>query len=86
MKGLPDPSIFFRISVLDGATGRGVPLVQLRTGNYINSWTDNSGTIAFFEPGMMDQPVFFSVLSDGYNYTAGVPREAIQKSPFNAPQ
>jgi hypothetical protein len=26
---------------------------------------------ALQEPGLMDQPVFFSVLTDGYNFTAG---------------
>ena len=77
----PSRSEYFRISLLDGATGRGVPMVQLRTGNYINLWSDNAGNIAFNEPGMMDQPVFFSVLSDGYNFTGGVPRQPIQGDP-----
>lgn len=72
---------YFRISVLDGATGRGVPLVQLRTGNYISLWSDNAGNIAFNEPGMMDQPVFFSVLSDGYNFTGGILPEPIKDDP-----
>jgi hypothetical protein len=74
-------SDYFRVSVLDGATGKGVPLVQLRTGNYINHWSDNAGNVAFNEPGMMDMPVFFSVLSDGYNFTGGVAREPIQDDP-----
>ena len=61
----------FLISVKDGGTGRGVPLVQLRTGNYINLWSDSAGNIAFDEPGLMGQPVFFSVLTDGYSFTGG---------------
>ena len=61
-------SPFFGIRVVDSASGRGVPLVLLRTVNYITHWTDSLGYVAFFEPGMMDQPVFFGVLSDGYQF------------------
>lgn len=57
---------FFRINVLDSATGNGVPLVLLRTVNYIQLYTDSNGIAAFYEPGMMEQPVWFSVLADGY--------------------
>ena len=59
----------FRIQVVDDATGRGVPLVELRTVNGIRLYTDSAGVIAFHEPGLMDQPVYFHVQSHGYEYT-----------------
>ncbi|PYJ98700.1 MAG: hypothetical protein DME23_11355 [Verrucomicrobia bacterium] len=43
----------FKITVLDDQTGRGVPLVELRTVNNISLWTDSNGIIAFDEPGLM---------------------------------
>jgi predicted protein tyrosine phosphatase len=57
---------YFTIQVLDAATGRGVPLVQLRTVNKASWWTDSNGIIAFDEPGLMDIEVFFHVSSPGY--------------------
>ena len=59
---------YFRITVVDGQTGRGVPLVELRTVNNMTFWTDSNGIIAFNEPGLMDQEVYFHVKSDGYEY------------------
>jgi hypothetical protein len=60
------PNDFFRIQVVDGSTGRGVPLVELRTVNKASWWTDSNGIIAFDEPGLMDLEVFFHVQSPGY--------------------
>jgi len=60
----------FVIQVLDDATGRGVPLVQLRTVNKIVYWTDSNGIIAFDEPGLMDKEVYFHVESPGYEMPA----------------
>jgi hypothetical protein len=62
----PDPSLFFRIRVVDDQTGRGVPLVELRTTNCVSFWTDSNGLIAFYEPGLMGRDVFFSISSHGY--------------------
>ena len=56
----------FAIHVIDEATGRGVPLVQLETVNTIVLVTDSAGWIAFNEPGLMDREVYFSVFSHGY--------------------
>ncbi len=56
----------FRIQVVDEETGRGVPLVELRTVNQIRYYTDSNGIIAFDEPGLMDRKVFFSIASHGY--------------------
>jgi len=58
----------FNITVVDEQTGRGVPLVELRTVNNIALWTDSNGIIAFDEPGLMGQEVYFHVASDGYEY------------------
>ena len=59
---------FFQIEVVDSETGRGVPLVELKTVNQVSFWTDSNGIIAFNEPGMMGQEVYFHIRSDGYNY------------------
>jgi hypothetical protein len=71
--GLTAPSVrsadaFFKIAVVDAGTGRGVPLVELSTVNSIRHWTDSNGLIAFEEPGLMDQDVFFYVHGHGYEY------------------
>ncbi len=61
---------YFKIQVVDKETGRGVPLVELKTTNSICYYTDNNGIIAFYEPGLMDQKVFFYIKSHGYYYPA----------------
>jgi hypothetical protein len=58
----------FRIAVVDSKTGRGVPMVELATVNGIVSITDSAGVIAFDEPGLMNQDVFFTVKSHGYTF------------------
>jgi hypothetical protein len=67
---LPDPSLYFKIKVVDEATGRGVPLVELRTENEVRYYTDSAGIVAYHEPGLMNRPVFFHVKSHGYEYPA----------------
>src|SRR6185436_18875501 len=59
---------YFKIAVVDEQTGRGVPLVELRTVNNISLWTDSNGIVAFEEPGLMEQEVYFHVKSHGYEY------------------
>ena len=59
---------YFKIRVVDQATGRGVPMVEVRTVNSIRYITDNNGIIAFYEPGLMDQKVYFHVKGHGYAY------------------
>jgi len=58
----------FVIRVIDEATGRGVPLVELRTVNEVSYWTDSGGVVAFDEPGLMGKRVFFYVSSHGYEF------------------
>jgi hypothetical protein len=59
---------YFAITVVDEQTGRGVPLVELRTVNGIRQYTDSNGIVAFREPGLMGQDVFFHVASHGYEF------------------
>ncbi|MCG3128369.1 MAG: hypothetical protein CHACPFDD_03257 [Phycisphaerae bacterium] len=58
----------FRIAVVDAATNRGVPLVELTTVNGVTYVTDSAGMIAFDEPGLMNQEVFFAIRSHGYTH------------------
>jgi len=38
---------YFKIAVVDEETGRGVPLVELRTTSELRLYTDSNGLIAF---------------------------------------
>lgn len=58
----------FRIAVVDEATGRGVPLVELKTTHHVRYLSDSGGLIAFAEPGLLGQRVFFAVHSHGYEF------------------
>ena len=58
----------FLIQVVDDETGRGVPLVELKTVSAIRYFTDSNGLVAFDEPGLMNQRVFFYVQSHGYEF------------------
>ncbi len=52
----------------DPKTSRGIPLVELETVNHLRYITDSAGRVAFFEPGLMAQPVYFFVRSHGYEH------------------
>jgi len=71
---LPNPKIYFRITVVDQDTGRGIPLVKLATITGVDYYTDSAGVIAFFEPGLMNREVYFYIESHGYS---------IEKDPFD---
>jgi hypothetical protein len=59
----------FWIRVIDGRTGRGVPLVQLATpGDEIRFWTDSNGIATIDDPSLSDHDVIFSVKSHGYEF------------------
>lgn len=60
------PADYFGIHVIDEQTGRGVPLITLKTTNHIALTTDSAGWIAFDEPGLMNRAVYFSVEGPGY--------------------
>ena len=62
------PAHPFAIKVIDEQTGRGVPLVELKTVNDITYVTDSAGSAAIDEPGLMGLSVFFHVKSHGYEF------------------
>ena len=62
----PPGASFAEIRVVDSATGRGVPLVELEMVNGLTFVTDNAGRIAFCEPGLLGRELFFTVRSHGY--------------------
>jgi hypothetical protein len=66
----PAPGGHFKIVVADDRTGRGVPLVELRTTAQVPYWTDSNGIVAFHDPALMGQKVFFHVKSHGYEFPA----------------
>jgi hypothetical protein len=63
-----EPREYFAIQVVDEATGRGVPLVQLETTDKSRYFTDSNGYVAFLEPGLMGEKVWFGVSSLGYEF------------------
>jgi len=65
---IPDSKLYFRITIIDEETGRGIPLVKLSTLNGIDHYTDSTGVVAFYEPGLMNKDVFFNVESHGYSF------------------
>ena len=62
------PQNYFAIHIVDEQTGRGVPLIELRTVNDIRHQTDSAGWVAFHEPGLMNREVFFHIEGPGYEY------------------
>lgn len=61
---------YFRIDVQDADTGRGVPLVELRTTSAVRFYTDSNGIVAINDPELMGQNVYFQVKSHGYEVPA----------------
>ena len=83
-RALAGPGEYFVIRVVDEQTGRGVPLVELRTTNDTSWFTDSNGVVAFLEPGLMNRKVFFTITSPGYEYAAdgfGMHGTALQTVP-----
>ncbi len=58
----------FAIQIVDSETDRGVPMVELKTVGQILYYSDSNGLVAFDEPGLMDQKVFFWITSHGYEF------------------
>jgi len=74
----------FAIEVVDDQTGRGVPLVELTTTSGITYVTDSAGLVAFDEPGLLGQRVYFEVKSHGYEAPKdgfGFPGVALDSEP-----
>lgn len=66
-----DPKDYFGIQAVDADTGRGIPAVVLRTTYKQRYVTDSNGYVAFAEPGLMNQEVWFDVASWGYESPQG---------------
>src|SRR5438552_2989319 len=66
----PQPKDYFAIRIFDEQTGRGVPLVELETTNHVRYVTDSAGMVAFHEPGLMNDTVFLTITSHGYEFAA----------------
>jgi hypothetical protein len=58
----------FAIRIVDSQTGRGVPLVELRTVNQRAWYSDSNGTVAVSDSWAMGRDVFFQVRSHGYRF------------------
>lgn len=58
------------ITVVDEASGRGVPCVELETPHKLRLVTDSAGVAVFDEPGLMGHEVWLHVRSDGYEAPA----------------
>lgn len=58
---------YFGIRFVDEATGRGIPLVELKTTDEALYVTDSAGWAAFHEPELMGREVWLSVFSHGYS-------------------
>jgi hypothetical protein len=59
-------------------------MVELLTTSAVPYYTDSNGLIAFYEPGLMDHKVFFSISGHGYEYHAdgfGIRGIALQTTP-----
>ena len=67
---IEQPARVFKIKVVDDRTHRGVPLVELKTNHEVCYHTDNNGIVAFYEPGLMNQDVYFHIRSHGYEFPA----------------
>ena len=60
------PGDYFRISVVDADTGRGVPLVELTTTHQVRYVSDSNGVVAVGDPELFGQKIYFSIKSHGY--------------------
>lgn len=60
----------FGIEIVDEQTGRGVPAVEFQTTYGARYYSDSAGLVAFFEPGLMNQRVFFAVSAHGYEFAS----------------
>ena len=73
--GPPPAGAWAEIRVIDRATGRGVPLAELRTVHGLLFVADDAGRVAFQEPGLLDRPVY-STSGSSRARCAGTPTAA----------
>ncbi|WP_202617333.1 hypothetical protein [Roseimaritima sediminicola] len=60
----------YRVEIVDAENGWPVPLVELKTTSSVRFVSDNAGVIAVDDPSLLNQPVWFSVSSHGYEVPA----------------
>src|ERR1700692_737723 len=60
----------FALRIVDDQTGRGVPLVELKTTSGVKFYTDSAGYAAIDDPALLGHRIFFHVWSHGYEYPA----------------
>jgi hypothetical protein len=65
----------YYVRVVDGQTGRGVPLVELRTLDEVGYYTDSNGIAVVDEPAFDGRRVFFKIRSHGYEFPEKVEDE-----------
>jgi hypothetical protein len=66
--GAAAPRDYFVIRVTDEATGRGVPLIQLKLPHEAKYWTDSAGIATLQEPAFAKREVFVEVSGHGYEF------------------
>jgi len=71
--GLASPNDYFVVRVTDEATGRGVPLIELKLPNEVKYWTDSAGIAAIHEPSLEKHDVFVAVSGHGYEFPNETP-------------
>lgn len=74
----------FALRIVDAETGRGVPLVELRTVHALTFVTDSNGFAAIDEPDLLGRKVFFNISSHGYEFPQdgfGIRGTAVDVSP-----
>jgi hypothetical protein len=65
---LAAPGDYFVVRVTDEATGRGVPLMELKLPNEVKYYTDSAGIAALHEPSFASRKVFVQIAGHGYQY------------------
>ncbi len=66
--GSTAPADWFAIEVVDEATGRGVPLIELRQVDGTLHVTDSLGVAAIQEPALFGRRAYFGISGHGYEY------------------
>ena len=61
---------FFKLQVVDSQTGRGTPLVEVKTLDGTTWYTDSNGIVAIDEPSRLGMTLHFSLASYGYQNAA----------------
>ncbi len=59
----------YAVRILDAATKRPIPMVELRTLNEVSWYSDNAGYIAIDEPDFLERDIYFQIASSGYRYS-----------------